>query len=60
MGTDRPVTVSTIDAAIMIALGAGQAATATILIVLAARHARAAEVNPVVGLTTAQESPARA
>lgn len=42
------VSVSMLDAATMMALGAGQAAVATILIVLAARHARAAEVNLLV------------
>ena len=39
------LSVSAVDATTMMALGAGQAAAATILIVLAARHVRAAEVN---------------
>lgn len=42
------LSVSAIDLATMMALGAGQAAVATILIVLAARHVRAAEVNLLV------------
>lgn len=43
--SDAGLDVSARDAAVMMGLGAGQTAVATILVVLAARHIRAAEVN---------------
>lgn len=42
------LSVSAVDATTMMALGAGQAAVATILIILAARHVRAADVTLLV------------